>query len=393
MKPLGLGETGDVSYQLKNGRTMALLYYRDYSGRRYRVTRMGDSRAAARRAVLKAVERQLALGRDAELTPRSTLADGAKGWLAMFEAQVARGSRSASTLDAYRDAVEKQVVPGVGQLRLGEVTTARLDRFLQTTLNEKGYATAKVTRTVLSGICGWLVRQDGLPTNPVRDVTPLEMDRDRTARALTPKEIREWLAVLDADEYAQRKDLPELARFLLATGLRLGEALGIRWTDIDMDRGVMSVERTVLRTKGRGLRTSRLKSRTSYRVLVLPDWCLAMLKARRVRLGVIDGPVFPDVRGGYRDRNNVGAAFREVRRGTQFEWVKPHTFRKTVATLLDESGASARLIADQLGHSRVSMTQDVYMARRAVHTAVADALNVFDPDRVGPGGTGTGEGS
>ena len=46
MKPFGLGETGDVSYQLKNGRTMALLYYRDYSGRRYRVTRMGDSRAA-----------------------------------------------------------------------------------------------------------------------------------------------------------------------------------------------------------------------------------------------------------------------------------------------------------------------------------------------------------
>ena len=52
-----------------------------------------------------------------------------------------------------------------------------------------------------------------------------------------------------------------------------------------------------------------------------------------------------------------------------------------MATLLDGSGASARLIADQLGHSRVSMTQDVYMGRRAVGTAAAEALEAHDPDR------------
>ena len=74
--------------------------------------------------------------------------------------------------------------------------------------------------------------------------------------------------------------------------------------------------------------------------------------------------------------------FRQVRTGTRFEWVKPHTYRKTVATLLDDSGASARMIADQLGHSRVSMTQDLYMGRRSVHHSVAEALDTFDPDRV-----------
>ncbi|UQX88822.1 site-specific integrase [Jatrophihabitans telluris] len=96
---------------------------------------------------------------------------------------------------------------------------------------------------------------------------------------------------------------------------------------------------------------------------------------------MIDGPVFPDALGGYRDRNNVGADFRDVRKGTGFEWVTPHTFRKTVATLLDECAASARMIADQLGHSRVSMTQDVNLGRRAVHSAVAEALSTFDPDQ------------
>ena len=200
---------------------------------------------------MKAVERQLALGRDAELTPRSTLADGAKGWLAMFEAQVARAAgRRRRWMRTGTRSRSRWSPAWAAAARRGDDGSAR--PVPPGDVEREGVRDGEGDPDRSVGICGWLVRQDGLPTNPVRDVTPLEMDRDRTARALTPKEIREWLAVLDADEYAQRKDLPELARFLLATGLRLGEALGIRWTDIDMDRGVMSVERTVLRIKGRG---------------------------------------------------------------------------------------------------------------------------------------------
>lgn len=91
--------------------------------------------------------------------------------------------------------------------------------------------------------------------------------------------------------------------------------------------------------------------------------------------------MFPDAVGGYRDRNNVGAAFRRVRAGTDVEWVTPHTFRKTVATLLDSTGASARMVADQLGRSRISMTQDVYRGRRAVSPDLAAALESLDEDQ------------
>ncbi len=322
----------------------------------------------------------LTVGDAAEFTASSSLGDAARAWLAAFETKVEQGTRSPSTLDHYRDSVERLSIPGVGGLRLGEVTTARLDRFLQEALATKGYSTANVCRTVLSGIYGWLVRRGGLPINPVRDVTPIEANRDRTPKALTPAQIHDWLAILDSDEEARRHDLPDLARFILATGLRLGEALGVRWSDIDLDRGVLSVERTVLRVKAKGLVASRLKSRTSYRVLVLPGWCLTMLRVRRARCAEGDGPVFPDAKGGYRDRNNVGAAFRRARAGTDFEWVKPHTYRKTVATLLDSKGATARMIADQLGHSRISMTQDVYLGRRAVASEVAVALDSLNLD-------------
>ena len=380
MRRLGLGEYGDVVYQARGDSVLAMVNYRDYSGRRRRIKRAGPSKAAARRAVMSALAYVLTVGDAAEFTASSSLGDAARAWLAAFESKVEQGTRSPSTLDHYRDSVERLIIPGVGGLRLGEVTTARLDRFLQEVLATKGYSTAKVCRTVLSGICGWLVRRGGLPFNPVRDVTPIEANRDRTPKALTPAQIHDWLAILDSDEEARRHDLPDLARFILATGLRLGEALGVRWSDIDLERGVLSVERTVLRVKGKGLVASRLKSRTSYRVLVLPGWCLTMLRARRARCTHGDAPVFPDAKGGYRDRNNVGAAFRRARTGTDFEWVKPHTYRKTVATLLDSKGATARMIADQLGHSRISMTQDVYMGRRAVASEVAVALDSLNLD-------------
>ena len=99
-----------------------------------------------------------------------------------------------------------------------------------------------------------------------------------------------------------------------------------------------------------------------------------------MRLGAFDGPVFPDSRGGWRDASNVGKAFRSVRGGSDFEWVKSHTYRKTVATLFDQSGPSARMIADQLGHTRVSMTQDVYLGRRAGNASNLAALEAYNPD-------------
>lgn len=83
---------------------------------------------------------------------------------------------------------------------------------------------------------------------------------------------------------------------------------------------------------------------------MLPARCVELLRARRVRVGGFDGPVFPDSRGGWRDASNVGKVFRAVRGGSSFEWAKTPTYRKT--------------LADRLGHSRVSMTQDVYPGRR-----------------------------
>lgn len=380
MKRIRLGEHGDVFYGTDRGRTTAMVQYRDYSGRKRRIKRTGESKAAARRAVLAALDEAMRRDGGGGFTSTTPFSVGIDGWLAYVEGLVARGARSPSTLDQYRDTVRRNVRPGLGGLRLGELSTPRVDRFLQGILSSKGYATAKICRTVLSGACGWLVRQGGLLMNPVREVTPLEAGVTKRARALDAEEVAGWLAVVDGSEVAHRWDLPDMVRFMLGTGLRIGEALGVRWSDIDLERGTLRVERTVIRVKGEGLRAKSLKTRSSARVLILPKWCVRLLRTRREEVAG-DGPVFPDARGGYRDRNNVANAYRQVRKGTPYDWVTPHTYRRTVATLLDGGGASARLIADQLGHSRISMTQDYYLGRKSVASEVAKVLDLHDPDR------------
>ena len=77
-----------------------------------------------------------------------------------------------------------------------------------------------------------------------------------------------------------------------------------------------------------------------------------------------DQPVFPALKGGLRDPSNTQADLRDAMDFAGYPWVTTHVFRKTVATLMDEAGRSARDVADQLGHAQPSMSQDRYLGRR-----------------------------
>ena len=81
---------------------------------------------------------------------------------------------------------------------------------------------------------------------------------------------------------------------------------------------------------------------------------------------------FLSQQGKLRDRSNTSSDLRDALDQLGFSWVTSHTFRKTAATLLDESGLTVRKIADQIGHADVSMTQDVYFGRRQATKRAAE---------------------
>jgi integrase len=99
-----------------------------------------------------------------------------------------------------------------------------------------------------------------------------------------------------------------------------------------------------------------------------------MLRIRASGFVLGDNPVFPAPHGGLRDPSNTQADLREAFTTAGFEWVTSHVLRKTVATLMDQAGLSARAAADHFGHSKPSMTTDVYFGRGIMDTGAAAVL-------------------
>ena len=180
------------------------------------------------------------------------------------------------------------------------------------------------------------------------------------AVGLTAEQLRDLLQKVRKSEYCRNHDLVDPITLLIATGLRRSELLGMRWVDFDGDARTLAVTGKVVRVAGDGLkRVDETKSAAGRRTVPLPLFAVAMLTARRLLpfLGEAD-VIFPSTAGTLRDPNNFGKEWRTVREELGVPEVTTHSFRKTVATLIDDDGLSARIGADHLGHNHVSMTQD-----------------------------------
>jgi integrase len=221
---------------------------------------------------------------------------------------------------------------------------------------------------VVSSIITEAVRHGVLNHNAMRDVRPAKAnavkatERD-TKRALTRAERQHVLEVAAAHEGATSADVVDVVAVLAGTGVRISEALALRWEDVDLTAKTVMVRGT--------------KNASSKRLLSLPDW-LAERLSERAEHGGSRGLVFPSPGTGDvakpRDRRNVARVLRDVLDEAGCPWATPHTFRRTVASLLDEAGMPLALAANQLGHSDPSMTARVYLGRRGSTAAAAAIL-------------------
>lgn len=346
--------------------------YCDADGHTRKVKRTGRSKSAAENNLQAALsERRHAAG--GHLTPDSRIKDAAKAWFEQRGTEVAEGELSAATLNRYEIAWRLDVERQLGGVRLREITVSRCEAWKVALQKAKGPAVAKSARTVLSGILGYAARMGAIPTNPTRDMSTIPARR-KQARALTREERAQLLAALEANPKAARWDMPDLVRFMLATGARIGEALAVSWDEVDLEAGTVAIRWHLVPAKGVGLeRVHGAKSAAGDRVLQVPRWCVDMLMERRVS-ELSAYPVFADHLGGWRWPTNVLRVLRQSRDDAGFGWVTSHVFRKTSLTVLDEAGLSARAIADVAGHSDPSMTQRVYMGRGLASDAAAAAL-------------------
>ena len=370
---LALGTAGTIRCYKTTTGYRARVLVRDYDGAVRAVERRGTTKAAAERALKTALRDRAPVNASGEITADSRVSALAEAWYAGL------ADLSPVTMQAYRDRLDRQILPGLGQLRVREFSIGVLDRHLRLVTAKHGVATARTCRSVLSGMCTLAARHDALTQNPLRAVGPVSGRPKKAPRALTLPQLRQLRAALTYDDRAIARDLPDLVSFLMATGLRIGEACGLAWNAVDLEAGAIEVRSAAIRVRGQGLVVKSTKTDAGTRTLLLPRWCMTMLRERAAVLGLPEQdrgtrPAFPAPLGGWRDPSNTQADLREAFVAAGFGWVTSHVFRKTVATLMDDAGLSSRAAADQLGQANTSMTTDVYFGRKIATTGAAAVL-------------------
>lgn len=374
---------------------MARCRYRDHSGRVFWPERYGSTKGEAERRLLEALRDWIGAEADGDFGPNTRIRMIEEEWIRYLENEATEGNLSWSTYDRYKQRLTQWVMPAIGELTAREVEAAprKLDRLVTDVRKQTSAANARTVKTVVSALCAYAIRLGAMSTNPARQIgrvkTPANQRQIERNRSLKKAEVLDLLGKLDADEAALNGDLPDLVRQFLATGERTGEVLAARWPDFDPKRKEIAVSGNAVRTS-RGLIVNEGKTPNSLWPIALPDWGVQMLNERRAKLEAVgkfdpEGLIYPSSTGTIREPSNIyNRHWGPFRTRAGYPWVTFRTFRKTVATLLDESGLSAREIADVLRHAKPSMTLDVYMGRRVTSRASAKALHqVISPAKRG----------
>lgn len=343
--------------------------FRFDDGKLRQVERFGESEAKAEAALKRALT-TIKASSATEVKRETRLGDLADRFLA------SKADRAPRTVEAYRHAIEKIIKPRLGDIAIAEATPDRLQRFLDAVRLEHGPGAAKTARAVLSGMMGLATRSDAIRQNPVRELSPVGA-KAKGATAIPLEDLPALLQAVRGDERLQELDLVDVIEFIAGTGVRISEALGLAWADVDLGAGAVSIRANVVRATGRGvIRQEHTKTDAGARTITLPGSLLGILGDRRVKGGPNPhGIVFPTVLGNLRDPRNTARDWATGRDRLQLPAYTFHSFRKTVATALDQAGLSPRDIAEYLGHADPSLTMGIYMSKTVGGTRAASALD------------------
>ena len=318
---------------------------------------------AAERAALVAIERGTYV--DPTTVTVSAYLDR---WLDHVGSRVTR-----STLARYREIARVHLVPAFGTTPLTKLQPLAIQAAYEAWLTEgrrdhrKGGLSARTVlhhHRILKQALRQAVRWRLIIANPADAVEP-------------PRPVRVEMRSLDAPETATLLDHATGTRLYaplllsVATGLRRGELLALRWKDLDLDAATLRVERSLEIVRGQGtLAFKTPKTTKSRRVVVLPSVVVEALRAHRVtqvaeRLAA--GPAYDD--GDLLFADQIGrpwhpdafvSAFRKIVAKAKLGHVRLHDLRHSHATALLRAGVHPKIASERLGHATVGITLDLY---------------------------------
>lgn len=366
--PLVLGTWGQITRSRRGRLWVAKARFRDFDGVTRLVERTGSTGRQAEDTLVEHLRDRTRL-HGGEITAESHVRVLADRWYdTLLERKVASG-----TLEAYRRSLRTHIEPALGALRIREVTVPVVDRHLGA-LIAKSPSAAKTARVILKGMFSLAVRHGAAGTNPVTEARTVAVTRGEV-QTIAPADVvvlrqrlRAWDTGTDKGGRARTAELGDLVDMLIATAVRTGELLAIRWVDVDLGADVptVTITGTVVQVRGEGLqRQEHPKTASSWRRLPLPPFAVAMLMQRRA--DAYTEWVFPSSTGTLRSPNNMRRQWRDFRDHHGYDdWITPKSFRKTVGKLIRD-GVDLDTAAALLGHSNTRVTEQHYTGR--IHDA------------------------
>ncbi len=314
---------------------------------------------------------------------RTTLADYLVYWL-----ETAKPTVRPKTFLQYRQIARQYIVPDLGPCKLKDLQPDHVQGLYTHLLKAGvGVRTVRLAHAVLHRALGRALRW-GLVRRNVCDAVDKPKANPVEMKTLNVEQVQAFLAAADSHR------LKALFHLAIHSGLRQGELLGLRWSDLEWQTGQLQIQRQVQRLAGQGFVFSEPKTAAGRRSITLDPNTLLILRAHskcqkeeRLRMGgrwQEQGIMFTSTIGTPLDQRNVLREFRGVLTKAGLPQIRFHDLRHTAATLLLELGIHPKVVQEILGHSSISVTMDTYShvapkLQREAMQRVAELLNVTDP--------------
>ena len=303
--------------------------------------------------------------------PKMTVAEFLVGW-----ANTQYGPDQESAQRSYLSVIKNHIAPAIGKIKAAELNTKTIEGLLRDMhANGLGAGTIRITRAALSAAYNDAVRLGDLVRNPVRNTKMPNV----TSKTTKPLPRNDWEKVyLEAMKNPRMHARIEVAGML---GLRPGEALGLKWSDLNVDKGTLLIERQVQRAKGRGLILKAVKQKTARTLKVSQDTVQILITHKRhqslnkAKWTEDYDLIFPNTVGKLGDEKSDRLAFKNLIAVAGVPDCQLYQLRKTAFTAM-AGQTDLKTLMEFSGHTQVSTVIGNYVF--ATSDSMQIAINRMD---------------
>ena len=321
---------------------------------------LGKTQAAVKEKLKKAIEENVGI----DYGQAKTYTVGT--WLDVWMENYAKIKLRPSTFKTSQGFLKNHIKPQIGGIPLADLTSLDLQRFYKHLLDggrvdrieakkkkPKGLA-PKTVRNIhqMIGSAYNLAIEQKLVSRNQRRAAPCQRWSTKEMKTLTADQLSAFF------REARDSGVYELYYLDLATGLRRGELLGLRWTDVDFQHGILKIQRAISRQNGKVVEAP-LKTKNAYRTLPLSADAISVLKIQKCKVGNSEW-VFPSPTGGPMSPDSVLHMLHRVLKRAGLPRIRFHDLRHTFATMALQNGVDVKTVSSMLGHYSAGFTLDTY---------------------------------